>query len=277
MSSESTAPTLRGGTGEERIRRAFAEAPGDAALVAYAMGGFPDLETSRQVLRAYVEGGADVVELGIPYSDPLADGPIIHAAGTTALEAGVTVDDVLELGRELSGDVAVVLMTYANLVLRPGVDVFARRLAEAGFSGLIVPDLPIGEEATDVIAACDAAGVAFIPLIAPTTGEERVAEVRAAARGFLYAVSVVGTTGERSGSPADRFGEIVARAKGDGGTDVPVAIGFGIGDAEGARAAAAAGADGAIVGSRLVRAAGEERPVEAVRAVLADLTSGLGR
>ncbi|MGX6448824.1 tryptophan synthase subunit alpha, partial [Patulibacter sp. S7RM1-6] len=226
MSTESTSPTLRGGAGEERIRRAFADAPGDAALVAYAMGGFPDLDASRQVLRAYVDGGADVVELGIPYSDPLADGPIIHAAGTTALEAGVTVDDVLELGRELSGDVAVVLMTYANLVLRPGADVFARRLAEAGFSGLIVPDLPVGEEAEDVIAACDAAGVAFVPLVAPTTGEERVAEVRAAARGFLYAVSVVGTTGERDGSPADRFGDVVARAKhGAGPADPPVAIG----------------------------------------------------
>jgi tryptophan synthase alpha chain len=277
---ETTGTTLRGGAGEERIRRAFSEAPGDAALVAYMMGGYPDLETSRKIARAYVDGGADVVELGIPYSDPLADGPIIHAAGTVALRAGVVVDDVIDLGRELSPDVPVVLMTYANLVLHPGAPVFLQRLADAGFSGLIVPDLPIGEEAEDVMAACDAVGLAFIPLVAPTTAEERVREVRQAARGFLYAVSVTGTTGER-GSMAEQFGEVVRRAKAAGGeegdTGIPVGLGFGIATGEHAAQAVAAGADGVIVGSRLVRAAGDEDPVASVAAVMADLVSGLGR
>jgi tryptophan synthase alpha chain len=279
MSTESTTGTApRGGAGEERIRRAFSEAPGDAALVAYMMGGYPDLETSRKIARAYVDGGADVVELGIPYSDPLADGPIIHAAGTAALNAGVVVDDVIELGRELSADVPVVLMTYANLVLHPGAGTFLARLADAGFSGLIVPDLPVGEESTEVVAACDAAGLAFIPLVAPTTAAERVTEVRAAARGFLYTVSVTGTTGEHT-SPSDQFAEVVARARGteDDGVSVPIGLGFGIATGEDAAQAVAAGADGVIVGSRLVRAAGEDDPVAAVTAVMADLVSGLGR
>jgi tryptophan synthase alpha chain len=273
-----TGRALRAGAGEERIAAAFATHEGSAALMPYIMGGYPDLETSRRIARAYVDGGADLVELGVPYSDPLADGPVIHAAGTAALNAGITVDDVLTLGEELAADVPVVLMTYANIVLRPGVEVFARRLADAGLSGLIVPDLPVGEEAEDVIAACDAAGIAFVPLVAPATSEARVAEVRAAARGFLYAVSVTGTTGERA-SLADQFEDVVRRAKsapGDG-ADVPIGLGFGIANGEHAAAAAAAGADGVIVGSRLVRAAGEDDPVAAVAAVMADLAAGLGR
>jgi tryptophan synthase alpha chain len=278
MSTEQTTPELRGGAGEARIRRAFADHEGTAALVGYMMAGYPDLETSRRIARAYVDGGCDVVELGIPYSDPLADGPIIHAAGTAALNAGVVVDDVIELGRELAPSVPVVLMTYANLVLHPGAATFLGRLADAGFSGLIVPDLPIGEESDEVVAACDAAGLAFIPLVAPTTAPDRVTEVRAAARGFLYTVSVTGTTGEHT-SPADQFAEVVTRARGaaDDGVSVPIGLGFGIATGEDAARAADAGADGVIVGSRLVRAAGEDDPVGAVAAVLADLVGGLGR
>jgi tryptophan synthase alpha chain len=171
-------------------------------------------------------------------------------------------------------------MTYANVVLHPGAGAFLRRLADAGFSGLIVPDLPIGEEAEEVVAACDAVGLAFVPLVAPTTAEERVREVREAARGFLYAVSVTGTTGER-GTMAEQFGEVVRRAKAAGGdtgdAGVPVGLGFGIATGEHAAQAVAAGADGVIVGSRLVRAAGDEDPVASVAAVMADLVSGLGR
>jgi tryptophan synthase alpha chain len=285
MSDETatTAPAggLRAGAGEERIAAAFRDHEGSAALMPYIMGGYPDLATSREIARAYVAGGADLVELGVPYSDPLADGPVIHAAGTAALDAGVTVDDVLTLGEELAKDVPVVLMTYANIVLRPGIEAFAGRLRDAGLSGLIVPDLPIGEDAADAVAACDAAGIAFVPLVAPATTEERVAEVRAAARGFLYAVSVTGTTGERA-SLSDQFEDVVRRAKtagaaGEGGAEVPVGLGFGIGNGEHAAQAAAAGADGVIVGSRLVRAAGEDDPVAAVSAVMADLSRGRGR
>lgn len=274
-SDRSTAAgTLRGGAGEERIAAAFAGAAGSAALMPYLMGGYPDVETSRRLARAYVDGGADLVELGVPYSDPLADGPVIHAAGTAALDAGVTVDDVLRIGEQLAVDVPVVLMVYANLVMRPGFERFVGRLRDAGLSGLIVPDLPIGEESAEVVAACDAAGIAFVPLIAPTTSDERAAEVAAEARGFLYAVSVTGTTGERS-ALAEQFSDVVARAKAH--ATVPVGLGFGIATGEHAAQAAAAGADGVIVGSRLVRAAGEPDPVAAVAAVMADLSAGLGR
>jgi hypothetical protein len=131
--SDETATTppaggLRAGAGEERIAGEVRQHEGSAALMPYIMGGYPDLATSREIARAYVAGGADLVELGVPYSDPLADGPVIHAAGTAALDAGVTVDDVLTLGEELAKDVPVVLMTYANIVLRPGIEVVAGRL-----------------------------------------------------------------------------------------------------------------------------------------------------
>ncbi|WP_051472178.1 tryptophan synthase subunit alpha [Patulibacter minatonensis] len=278
---QTTTGALRGGAGEERLAAAFAEHEGDAALMPYIMGGYPDLTTSREIAKAYVAGGADLVELGVPYSDPLADGPVVHAAGTAALQAGVTVDDVFALGEQLAADVPVVLMTYANIVLRPGVGAFAARLRDSGLSGLIVPDLPIGEESEGVVAALDAAGLAFVPLVAPTTADARVAEVRQAARGFLYAVSVTGTTGERA-SLGDQFAEVVTRAKTagagpGGGSEVPVGLGFGISNGENAAQAAAAGADGVIVGSRLVRAAGDEDPVASVSSVLADLSRGLGR
>lgn len=275
---ETTSGELRGGVGEARIAAAFAKRKQDpahpAALMPYMMGGFPDLRRSREVARAYVDGGADLIELGVPYSDPLADGPVIHAAGTTALRAGVKVDDILRLGEELAADVPVVLMTYANIARRPGFATFVGRLRDAGISGLIVPDLPIGEEADPAIAACDAAGVAFVPLVAPTTDAERVAEVQREARGFLYAVSVMGTTGERA-SVTDQFPAIVGKAK--AGSPVPVGLGFGIAGGEQAAAAVAAGADGVIVGSRLVRAAGEDDHAGAVAAVMADLARGLGR
>lgn len=258
--------------GAERIAAAFAGHGRRAALMPYLMGGFPDVETSVRIGEAYVEGGADLVELGVPFSDPLADGPVIHAAGTAALEAGATVEDVLGVCARLAPRVPVVVMCYANLVLARGPEAFASRLSGAGASGLIVPDLPL-EEAPEVLDACDAAGVALVPLVAPTTPDDRLARIGARARGFLYTVSVTGTTGERS-ALSERFAGIVARAK--AATDVPVALGFGIGTAEQARDAADAGADGVIVGSRLVRAAQEaDDPAAAVRAVVEELASGL--
>jgi tryptophan synthase alpha chain len=222
----------------------------------YLMGGFPSLAESRKVAAAYVAGGADLVELGVPFSDPLADGPVIHAAGTRALEAGATVDGVLGLAADLSSHVAVIVMCYANLVLTRGAEAFAAALADAGASGLIVPDLPL-EEAPTVLEACDAAGIALVPLVAPTTPDERFDAIGERARGFLYTVSVLGTTGERTDGG---FEEIVARARAH--TAVPVAVGFGIGTPERAAQAAAAGADGVIIGSRLVRAAADGEDVE---------------
>jgi tryptophan synthase alpha chain len=236
----------------------------------YVMGGFPDMATSLAIGHAYADAGADLIELGIPFSDPLADGPVIHAAATAALRAGATVDAVIEVCRELSERVPVVVMCYANVVLVRTPERFAETLADAGASGLIVPDLPL-EEAPAVQAACEARGLDLVPLVAPTTPDDRLAAIGERARGFLYAVSVTGTTGERSSAS---FGEVLARAK--KATDVPVAIGFGIGTPEQVAAAAAAGADGVIVASRLVREAAEASdPAGSVRDLVRSMAEAL--
>jgi len=259
-------------TGTERIADAFASARGSAALMPYLMAGYPTLEQSIAIGEACVRAGADLVELGVPYSDPLADGPVIHEAGTRALAAGASVGGVLEVARALAPSVPVVLMCYANMVFAPGAEAFVQRLARTGACGLIVPDLPL-EEAGEVRAACERWGLALVQLVAPTTTSERLRAIGAAARGFLYTVSVVGTTGERD-ALQERFAEVIARAKAS--TDVPVALGFGISTPEQAAQAAVAGADGVIVGTRLVRAAGEaEDPAAAVGALVAELAGGL--
>jgi tryptophan synthase alpha chain len=241
--------------GAERIAEAFARARAGgrrAALMPYLMGGYPDLETSREIGLAYARSGADLVELGIPFSDPLADGPVIHAAATAALAAGATMPTVLEVGRAIAAEVPVVVMCYANVILARGLERWVDAVAAIGASGVIVPDLPL-EESDSARAACLRAGLALVPLVAPTTPDERLARIGAAAQGFLYTLALTGTTGERSGVDAG-LGAIVRRAAAH--TDVPVAVGFGIGTPAQAADAAAAGADGVIVGSRLVRAAG---------------------
>jgi len=260
--------------GSQRIADAFTNAKGRAALMPYLMGGFPTLEDSLRIGEAYVDGGADLIELGVPFSDPLADGPVIHAAGTEALRAGATVAGVLTVCRALSERIPVVMMMYANLIFAKGPTAFVADLAAAGASGLIVPDLPL-EEGDEVLAACDAAGIAVVPLVAPTTPDERMARIGARARGFVYTVSVTGTTGERA-ALSETFGSIIARAKAH--TEVPVALGFGIGTPEQAAQAAAAGADGVIIGSRLVRAAAEaDDPAAAVRALVAGFAAALAQ
>jgi tryptophan synthase alpha chain len=266
--------TARQSTGVERLADAFAHSGKRAALMPYVMAGFPTLADSLLIGEACAQAGGDVIELGVPYSDPLADGPVIHAAGTRALAAGASVAGALEVAKGLSDSVPVVLMCYANMVFAPGVEAFVERLARAGASGLIVPDLPQGE-AEEALAACDAHGVALVPLVAPTTTPERLEAIGARARGFLYTVSVVGTTGERD-TLADSLADVVARAKAS--TEVPVAIGFGISTPEQARQAADAGADGVIVGTRLVRAAGEsDDPAGAVGLLVGELAAGLAR
>jgi tryptophan synthase alpha chain len=241
-------------SGARRIGDAFAASGKRAALMPYVMAGFPTLADSVAIGQACVQAGADVIELGVPYSDPLADGPVIHAAGTRALAAGATMAGVLEVARALAPGVPVVLMCYANMVFAPGAEAFVQRLARAGACGLIVPDLPL-EEAAQLRERCDGHGLALVPLIAPTTPPKRLARIGAGARGFLYAVSVVGTTGERE-ALQEHLGEVIASAK--AATSVPVALGFGISTPEQARAAARAGADGVIVGTRLVHAAAQE-------------------
>ncbi|MCZ4491670.1 MAG: tryptophan synthase subunit alpha [Conexibacter sp.] len=260
--------------GPQRIAAAFADAKGRAALMPYLMGGFPTMEESLRIGEAYADGGADLIELGVPFSDPLADGPVIHAAGTEALRAGATVAGVLEVCSALSQRLPIVLMLYANLVMARGPEAFAAALVDAGASGLIVPDLPM-EESGPLLAACDAAGIALVPLVAPTTPDERLAAIGSRARGFVYTVSVVGTTGERA-ALSNAFGGVIARTKAH--TDVPVALGFGIASPAQALQAAEAGADGVIVGSRLVRAAGEsDDPAGAVRELVGGFSAALAR
>lgn len=254
-------------TGTERVAAAFgsAAAEGRAALMPYMMAGFPDRETSLAVAEVYAES-ADLVELGVPFSDPLADGPVIHAAATAALEAGATLETALEICESISDRVPVVLMVYANMVLaHGGVEEFARRALTAGAAGAIMPDLPLGE-AEDIRDAFAGAGLALVPLLAPTTPAERLARICAAAKGFVYVVSTVGTTGEREDVPAALRG-LVAAAK--AAATVPVAVGFGIGTP--AQAAEVGRiADGVIIGSRLVRAAGEAPNPEAAGSAVRD-------
>jgi tryptophan synthase alpha chain len=253
-------------TGTERIAAAFAAARGEgrAALMPYMMGGYPDHATSAAIASAYIEAGADLIELGVPFSDPLADGPVIHAAATAALAAGATFESVLEIGAGIAKSVPVVAMVYANMVLAKGAAATAAALADAGLAGAIVPDLP-PEEADEVKAALADRGLALVPLVAPTTPPARRAEICAGAGGFVYVVSDTRTTGERDDVPAG-LSELVAAVKAD--SPVPAAVGFGIGTPD---QAAAVGqiADGVIVGTRLVREASEATdPASAVAAFI---------
>jgi tryptophan synthase alpha chain len=242
-------------TGVERIAGAFEEARGEgrAALMPYMMAGFPDPDASLAVADAYAANGADLIELGVPFSDPLADGPTIHAAATAALAAGATMDTAMQVCESVADRVPVVLMAYANMVLANGGPAeFASRAAAAGAAGAIVPDLPLGED-EEVQSALADAGLARVLLLAPTTPEERRARICAGAEGFVYVVSTVGTTGEREQLPPG-LADLVTAVKAE--AEVPVAVGFGIGTPEQA-AQVGEVADGVIIGSRLVRAAGE--------------------
>jgi tryptophan synthase alpha chain len=233
-----------------RIAEAFGSHGKRAALMPYLMGGFPSIEESREIGIACADAGADLLELGVPFSDPLADGPVIHAAGTAALRGGATPGAVLEVCETLAERLPVALMVYANLLV--GHEAFVERAAAAGAAGLIVPDLPHDESAA-LRATCDAHGVALIPLVAPTTSDDRIKAIGADARGFVYTVSLTGTTGERSELPPE-LQSTVERVR--AATELPVAVGFGISTPDQARRVGEI-ADGVIVGSRLVRAAGE--------------------
>jgi tryptophan synthase alpha chain len=256
-------------SGIERIERAFAGHGRRAALMPYLMAGFPDDRISREVAAACAEGGADLVELGIPFTDPLADGPVIHAAATRALARGATVEGALRVCEVVAATVPVIPMVYFNAILARGPAAFCAAARDAGAAGLIVPDLP-HDEAAELREACDTAGLALVPLAAPSTPPERLEELASAARGFVYTVSLAGTTGERDRLP-DELEDTVARVR--SASNLPVAVGFGVSTPE--HAATVAGfADGVIVGSRVVRAAGDGGP-DAVRAVVSELAAAL--
>jgi tryptophan synthase alpha chain len=251
----------------EPIGAAFAAAreQGRATLMPYMMGGFPDAAGSAAIAAAYADSGADLIELGVPFSDPLADGPVIHAAATSALASGATLTSVLETCGGVAERLPVVLMVYSNMVLANGAENFARQALGAGAAGVIVPDLPL-EEAGEIGAALAAAGLASIPLVAPTTPPERRRRICDAASGFVYVVSDVGTTGERAALPVE-LSALVAEVKQV--AEVPVAVGFGIGSPEQA-AEVGEVADGVIIGSRLVRLVAEAAGIDAAIAATSD-------
>jgi tryptophan synthase alpha chain len=221
------------------------------ALMPFLMAGDPDLGTTRATLLALQEAGADLIELGIPYSDPLADGPVIQAAAGRALAASTTPGSVLAMLTSLAGEltIPVVLFTYSNPLLNRGLETFCRDAAAAGAAGLVVPDLPL-EEAEKLSPIAAAASLDLVLLVAPTTPPERMARIHGASRGFTYLVSVTGVTGVRTNLEA-RVEPLVQQLKQLGPT--PVAVGFGISGPDQARQVRDWGADGAIVGSALVK------------------------
>ena len=219
------------------------------AFVAFITCGDPDLQTTAACVRAAVQGGADLIELGIPFSDPTAEGPVIQAANERALKGGVTTDKIFDLVAELRRDVAVpmVFMTYANVVYSYGIDRFCDRCVETGIDGMILPDVPF-EEKEEFAPACRARGLDFVSLIAPTS-ENRVAMIAKEAEGFLYIVSSMGVTGVRSEITTD-IGAMVKLVRAN--TSIPCAVGFGISTPAQAKRMADL-SDGAIVGSAIVR------------------------
>ncbi len=228
------------------IKSAFARGK---AFIPFITCGDPDLETTAAVVRAAAENGADLIELGIPFSDPTAEGPVIQGANLRALAGGVNTDAIFGLVRELRRDVSVpmVFMTYANVVFSYGAERFLSTCREIGIDGLILPDLPF-EEKGEFLPLCRSCGVDLISLVAPTS-ENRIAMIAREAEGFLYIVSSLGVTGTRSEITTD-LSSIVRVVREN--TDVPCAIGFGISTPEQAREMAAV-ADGAIVGSAIIK------------------------
>lgn len=272
--SPSPSPSVVARTPAERLEARLAEArdQGRAALIAYGVAGYPDRGTALAAFRAMAEAGADVLEVGPPYSDPLIDGPVIQRAVQEALDNGSRLDDVFAMVGELTADPAVppvVLLLYYNLIAHRGPERFATDLAAAGGCGAVVPDLP-PEEAGEWLAAAGRAGIAPVFLAAPTSTDARLAEVARAGRGFVYAQATLGVTGLRA-SLAAGIDDLVGRVKAH--TDRPVCVGIGVSDAE--QAATVAGfADGVIVGTALVRRLGEDG-VKGVRALTAELAAAV--
>jgi len=220
------------------------------ALIGFTVAGDPNLTTSIRIARTLIDAGTDILELGVPFSDPVADGPTIQRADDRALAAGTTPDTVFAIVHELrqQSDVPIVLLTYFNTVFRRGIERFYRDARDAGVDGILIADLPV-EEAGEVLEVAEKNAIDQILLVAQTTSDERLRTIAATAGGFLYLVSVLGVTGARSGVPQAAF-DLVRRTKSV--TDLPVALGFGISTPDQVASCAAHGADGVIVGSAIV-------------------------
>ncbi|MBF2029451.1 MAG: tryptophan synthase subunit alpha [Oscillatoriales cyanobacterium C42_A2020_001] len=235
------------------------------ALIPFITAGDPDLATTEQALKVLDENGADLIELGVPYSDPLADGPVIQAAATRALQRGTRLEAVLEMVQRVSPELRspIILFTYYNPILNRGVEPFLQAVAAAGAKGLVVPDLPL-EEAEVLLQPAQKYGIEVILLVAPTTPRERIAAIAERSQGFIYLVSTTGVTGIRT-QMESRVRDLLVELRGV--TDKPIGVGFGISQPEHAHQVMAWGADAAIVGSAFVKRLADGTPEKGLREI----------
>jgi tryptophan synthase alpha chain len=235
------------------------------ALIPFITAGDPDLATTAEALRLLDRNGADLIELGVPYSDPLADGPVIQAAATRALQRGTRLEDVLQLLREVTPELRspIILFTYYNPILNRGIERFLKDISEAGAKGLVVPDLPL-EEADALLKPAQQYGIELILLVAPTSSAERIAAIAQQSQGFVYLVSTTGVTGIRA-QMQSRVKELLMELRQV--TDKPIGVGFGISQPEHAHQVMEWGSDGVIVGSAFVKRLSEGTPKEGLASI----------
>ena len=224
------------------------------ALICYVVAGYPDIRTSEDIVTSLINGGADIIEIGIPFSDPIADGSAIQDAIQNSLTSGTTPDMCLELAsriRKTFPDIPLIIMTYSNILFRKGYIQFAQQAKESGIDGFIVPDIPI-EEAKEYLDSVKKIGISTIFLVSPNTSEKRLKIISKICTGFLYVISIFGTTGERKGFDEYTI-QSIKRVKKVIADNLPLAVGFGISNPQHVRYMIDAGADGAIIGSAIIK------------------------
>lgn len=245
----------------------------DNALICYVVAGYPDIQTSENIIVALIEGGADMIEIGIPFSDPIADGNTIQEAIHQSLLSGITPEQCLELSQRIRNkfpDVPLIIMTYSNILFRIGYEEFLRRAKVKGIDGCILPDIPF-EESEEYVTAAKKTGIATIFLTAPNTEEKRLKDINEICSGFLYVVSVFGITGERK--KFDRYTyDVIKKVKKITKNKIPIAAGFGISKPEHVRNMLQAGADAVIVGSAIIRKIKETENKKKLPNILRDFT-----
>jgi len=235
------------------------------AFIPFIMAGDPDLATTAKALQVLADNGADAIELGVPYSDPLADGPTIQAAATRALKRGVKLEDVLEIIKDFpqKTEIPIILFTYYNPIYYRGVDSFLKQIKDAGVAGLVIPDLPL-EESENLLQLATKIGIEVTLLVAPTSSQERIIAIAEKSQGFIYLVSVTGVTGMRT-EMGTRVKDLLAELRTV--TDKPIGVGFGISSPELAQQVQEWGADAAIVGSALVKQLAQGTTEDGLRAI----------
>ena len=241
---------------KNRIDKKFAELKtvNKKALICYVVAGYPDIRISEDIITSLIKGGADIIEIGIPFSDPIADGSTIQDAIHNSLIAGTTPDMCLDLAsriRKKFPDIPLIIMTYSNILFRKGYDIFAQQAKDSGLDGFIIPDIPI-EEAKEYVDTVKRLGMSTIFLVSPNTTEKRLKMISKFSSGFLYVISIYGTTGERNSFDEYTI-QSIKKVKKVIAKDLPLAVGFGISNPQHVRYMIDAGADGAIIGSAIVK------------------------